>query len=552
MMKMKKKIVEFKKEIILAALVALLWTPAFGGIDTSYSDEIKPKLIAHGGGFIEGYETTNSVEAVLKSIAEGYEIIELDLDFSRDGKLIMIHDWNRTAWSYFGVYFNGRLTESEFEKIFINGKFHTLTFDRLTGILDKAEGVRVITDVKDDNIKALTEIAVKYPDYKNRIIPQIYSYDQYITVKSLGFGDIILTLYAMPDLNYEELLNFIRNHDLFAVTVGDVHEYLIPDLKTKLAKDGVTVYYHPVYDFETAVSVMGAGVYGIYANKIVPADFEEPARSYYLLENKAKLCDLRVQEKTLAALWDVKIKNGAGKERVYLIDGKAADEALVAELPEGKHDLKLVLSLDGVLVAELDYTLLAGKSDLRILDKRYDYRLNELGAPPDMGQVFRQSGEVSFDIEFLLNRSLIVRAGENYGYCNGAAMVFRTGDELLYTQKYANGTVISPFADCIRAVGADSVTLDDERYVHVFYNGIRTTMLLDSTYINQGVWVAGMKTPLVLYRNKTLAQGDVYKKITGREYLESEDTMVLLPYGVTITSESDKEAIFKAAGLLFD
>jgi len=541
------KVLFAKAAFIVIAVAATM----FFNTEADFAAVEKPRFIAHGGGTIEGYETTNSVEAVMRSIADGYRLIELDLGFSSDSKLIMIHDWGRTASNYFGTSFSRRLSESEFEKILINGKFHTLTFNMLTKILDEAEDVRIVTDVKDDNLRALSAIAEKYPDYVNRMIPQIYSYDQYNAVKQLGYRDIILTLYAMHTVDYDELIHFIRNHKLFAVTVGDTHDYTIKDLKYRLADDGVIVYYHPVRDFETALDLFNNGVYGVYSNKIIPADFEGPARSYYLLEDKVRLCDLTVNNKSFKALKDVKIKNGADKMREYLIDGGPASDALIKNLAGGKHELKITLTLNDETVAEMDYFLWSGDLYMIVLDKKYEYRLNEFKNIPDIYEVLSDPGTVSEELKGLLTNSLIVKAGEYYGYSDGKLLIFQVKDEFLYSQKYTNGSVMSPLAECIKAVGADSVSMDSGRYVYVRYNGKRTMMMANTSYISQGISSSRLKTPLTIYRDKTMASGEIYKTITGRDYIDNQELMVLLPEGVK-ASEIDHDEIFEAASMLFD
>ena len=117
--------------------------------------EISPKeflVIAHGGGSIDGYETTNSKEALVNSINKGVKYIELDMDFSKDGKIIMIHDFGRTTEHYYGTKFTDKLTAYQFSNILVNGKFHTMNFEDLVCILNKNENpsnqVKIITDTK--------------------------------------------------------------------------------------------------------------------------------------------------------------------------------------------------------------------------------------------------------------------------------------------------------------------------------------------------------------------------------------------------------------------
>ena len=48
--------------------------------------------IAHAGGGIDGYTYTNSKEAVIQSISEGFSYIELDLMLSTDDNLLCMHN----------------------------------------------------------------------------------------------------------------------------------------------------------------------------------------------------------------------------------------------------------------------------------------------------------------------------------------------------------------------------------------------------------------------------------------------------------------------------
>ena len=533
-----------------AAALAVVLAFAFLCAETCLGAEKKPALVAHGGGFIKGYETTNSVEAVMQSIADGFELIELDMSFSADGRLVMIHDWDRTAMKYFGMNFDGRMTEAEFEKILVNEQFHTLTLKRLIEILDEAPHVRIITDIKDDNIKALSEIAERYPGYIGRFIPQIYSYKEYGSVMRLGFSDVILTLYAMEKPDYDELLGFIRSRDLYAVTVGNEHEYTIKDLKYKLAADGVCVYFHPVSDFETAVSAMENGVHGLYVSALIPGDLKEPARSYYLLDEKVKLCDLDIGEKTFKALKNVKIKNGAPFDRTYLIGGEIVSDGYIEGLEDGAYELKLILSEGEKTVAELDYLLLAG-AGLRILDKRFVYRLDEHKAISEMRDLLAGIEGVSEETIDLMQRSLMVKAGEYYGYFDGKPVVFLVGKEYLYTGKHANGSVISPFAECIMLLGAESVHMDDGKYVYVRYGGARVMMMANTLFISHNHKSSRLKTPLTIVRGKTMASGEIYRAITGREFIDDGEIMILLPENVK-ASEPGREEILRAAEALFE
>ena len=72
--------------------------------------------------------------------------------------------------------------------------------------------------MKDDNLRALKKIAEDHPETIDRIIPQIYAFEEYEPVWDMGYRNIILTLYVK---NYadEPVLGFAQSHRLFGVTM---------------------------------------------------------------------------------------------------------------------------------------------------------------------------------------------------------------------------------------------------------------------------------------------------------------------------------------------
>ncbi len=62
-----------------------------------------PRAIAHGCGAIQGDAVTNSQEAFEQTIANGFQYIEVDMAFTTDGQIAMIHDWESSASYYLGL-----------------------------------------------------------------------------------------------------------------------------------------------------------------------------------------------------------------------------------------------------------------------------------------------------------------------------------------------------------------------------------------------------------------------------------------------------------------
>ena len=109
----------FRIKIDIVAAVTIIFLCAAAFCSYSYGllsdEEDVPRVIAHGGGMVCGYETTNSLEAVKQSIAAGYTMIELDMLLTADEKIVVVHDFG-PGWTkkYLGVSFQERPTEEEF------------------------------------------------------------------------------------------------------------------------------------------------------------------------------------------------------------------------------------------------------------------------------------------------------------------------------------------------------------------------------------------------------------------------------------------------------
>ncbi|MCD7902952.1 MAG: hypothetical protein LUF91_04180 [Oscillospiraceae bacterium] len=129
-------------------------------------------------------------------------------------------------------------------------------------------GVRVITDVKSENIKALTTIAAQYPDIVDRLIPQIFQYSEYETVKELGYENIILSLYQMTyneKANAKEAANFAKSHSLWGITFSyELVDELGTEYVATLESAGTQLFVHTVNDPDEIERYINMGINGIY------------------------------------------------------------------------------------------------------------------------------------------------------------------------------------------------------------------------------------------------------------------------------------------------
>lgn len=227
-----------------------------------------PQKIIHAGGAVGNDIGTNSLEALNTTYARGYRFIEMDFRFTSDGKAVCLHDWSEFYSSQLSTV---PMPAEKFEGVRIFDRYTPVTLDSLAKWMTEHPDAYIITDCKDDNLALLRLIAKNHPELLPQMIPQIYQYAEYETVRALGYSNIILTLYRLP--TYAEKADgatnaaFAKQHGLLAVT-ADVS--LVTDEYVRaFSEAGVPLFVHTVNnkDEQTALFAMGVScVYTDYAN----------------------------------------------------------------------------------------------------------------------------------------------------------------------------------------------------------------------------------------------------------------------------------------------
>ncbi|QHI72785.1 glycerophosphodiester phosphodiesterase family protein [Aminipila terrae] len=558
--------------IVVAVAVAMATTLSFGqsaekgkaeSLDKENHPRIYEKMIAHGGGTVDGFDTSSSVDAVMQAINNGFKVIELDMEFSSDNKIIMLHDWDRTVTTYLGRKFDNKLTLNQFSNQLICGRFQALTFDKLTKILDQYPQVRIVTDTKEDNIKLLTAISEKYPDYVNRMIPQIYDYSQFQAVSSLGYKDIIFTLYMQDKIDYSKLLDFVKKNNIYAVTIGK--DYWVKGLPEKLSKDGIIVYTHPVDTVEEAREQFVKGAYGIYSSVLTPSEIEGYGAEYYLMQangtgRKVKLTDAILLQNAVRA---VKVHGNLSHMAFsYKLDGKNLEDRL-AEIKDSSsepHDLTIELwdasnksgQEASLPIYTMEYTLTKNSGQVRILDKKYDYRLKVLKKYPDFMAVMSQADKNKYfqDAIKILSESFIAKSGNYYFYNNGVSGSYTVGDELISPQKSISGNVIVPLSQTLKQLGAVNIIMDSARYVYIDMNGVKTVSQVYSNYVRKDVFNNKISVPISLYRGKTMGGGEIISAASSRDFIEQNGILIILPENCKVSEKTAGE-LTEFADLLY-
>lgn len=261
-----------KKNIVLVMIITL-FISIFINSNENLALEVKEKkphtLVAHAGGAIYGYKYTNSLEALEEAYKNGFKLIELDFQWTTDGKIVCIHDWESMTRRLFMINYRP-LSLEEFKS------FNTFQGLTLMDVNDLAEWLRnkddvyIITDMKGDNIRFLKELKESYSDIQDRFIPQIYSFDEYWAVRDMGYEDIILTLYKTW-YSDSQIVNFVKEHELFALTMAS--ERAQTNLPQALKEVDITIYAHTVNELYEFENLFRNGVHGIYTDYFQPNNF---------------------------------------------------------------------------------------------------------------------------------------------------------------------------------------------------------------------------------------------------------------------------------------
>jgi len=237
-------------------------------INEAKSTLFVPEFIAHAGGGFEGMKYLNCLECLENSKNQGFDFVEMDLSWTKDGELVALHGWGSEMIGLFGVE-EGRRTLGEFKNLKMAGNLTQMDLDDVTLWLSENPEVYLITDIKDDNVKALEKIKNQHPEILGQIIPQIYFFKEYAPVVALGYKNIILTLYR-ADYHHNLVYDFAADKNLFAVTIPSNQLDYPGNLVERLDYLGVPILTHTVDDVQEWKQLKNMGVNGVYTNFLQP------------------------------------------------------------------------------------------------------------------------------------------------------------------------------------------------------------------------------------------------------------------------------------------
>jgi glycerophosphoryl diester phosphodiesterase len=224
--------------------------------------EHRPLSVAHRGHSIAYPE--NTLEAYRKAIELGVEMIECDVNITRDGTLVMIHDstLDRTTTG------TGRVSAStwdEIQQLDAGGKFkpefagvrvpsteETLLFYKEAGILSCFEVKGADGDESDRIALGLAELFIKH-DMLDRAFLSSYHHESLHLAKS-KCPELLLAPERLPDDAPPDPPEAVRQAKLFSAPVIQ-HQYTVlnRDVVHALHEQGIAVWAWSTTDQDSLV-----------------------------------------------------------------------------------------------------------------------------------------------------------------------------------------------------------------------------------------------------------------------------------------------------------
>ncbi len=252
-------IVNANKLLILMIKIALLL------MMINHSAQTKLLMIAHAGGGINNQNYSNSLEALDLNYAKGFRTFEIDFSWTSDQQLVCLHDWETRFKKVFGYKTKKALNYEEFQNLLNQTKgLHPCTLDSLADWINIHKDVKIITDVKYNNLKAIKLILESYPSLQANLIPQFYQPEEYQVLKDMGFKQLIWILYQYEG-SYESVVQHSNEMELLAVSMRATHAK--KKFATKLLNNGHRIFVYTVNNTKKVEKLVNKHkVSGIYTD----------------------------------------------------------------------------------------------------------------------------------------------------------------------------------------------------------------------------------------------------------------------------------------------
>ena len=243
------------------------------------------QVIAHGMGTVDGLATLNCLEGFQQQYAAGVRVFEADLRLTRDGKVVLRHDWWHYEWQD-GINWANIPTREKFLSEKILKKYTPLSFRDLLLLMEEYPDICIITDTKftesdafflqfDAMLADARELGLTY--LFDRIVIQVYSGNMRTALNNIyPFPHYIYTLYQdeTPFTGTKEDLEkkaaYCAERGIGGITMSSA--WWNPAFPGIAKKYGIQLYLYTVNDAAQARQYLDAGCSGVYSDSLTPSD----------------------------------------------------------------------------------------------------------------------------------------------------------------------------------------------------------------------------------------------------------------------------------------
>ena len=232
-----------------------------------------PPLIAHATGGYKNQAYSNSLEALNYNYSLGHRFFEMDFNWTKDNQLVAIHDWKETYQRLFSKKEILIPTEKQFMQLHMGSQLSQINLSVLNEWLKNHPDAYIVTDIRGNNVKALTQMIKVMETAPNQIIPQLYHPINYDEISQLGYNNIIFTLYA-THLPTKNLIEFIKKTPLIAITINPA-KLDFKEIVEALKNTDVFIYVHTFNTPQEVHYYLQQGIDGVYTDFLYLDDNQE-------------------------------------------------------------------------------------------------------------------------------------------------------------------------------------------------------------------------------------------------------------------------------------
>jgi glycerophosphoryl diester phosphodiesterase len=232
----------------------------------------KPVLIAHRG--YSSIAPENTISSISSAINNGFKMIEIDVQLSKDGELMVIHDFNINRVSdgrgKVNKYNVGELKKYDVGKWF-NPKYRGDNIPTLEEVFILCKG-RILIDIEIKIplyfkchhllIKKLTDLIEKYEMHNSVIIS---SFDKNI-LKYFSLDNANIPLAFLADNFFTLMASFrlLKKYKLFGLILN--HKIINWNIIKRVHNSGMFIFVYTVNNYGRAIQLKEMGVDGIISN----------------------------------------------------------------------------------------------------------------------------------------------------------------------------------------------------------------------------------------------------------------------------------------------